>query len=60
MKENLPIIEVIGSGKEPYFHLGEPLEKWIAKNDYHLINGGGAGSMETFSKAFSQVSGRKA
>lgn len=59
MITNLPIIGVIGSGGKTYSELSSPLGQWIAKNEFHLINGGGAGTMTAVAKAFTEVSDRK-
>jgi len=59
MNANLSIIGVIGSGGKTYSELSIPLGQWIAKNDFHLINGGGSGTMTTVAKAFTEVPQRK-
>jgi uncharacterized protein (TIGR00725 family) len=59
MNTNLLIIGVIGSGEKPYLELSSPLGQWIAKNGFHLVNGGGAGTMIAVAKAFTEVPQRK-
>ncbi|QPJ66117.1 MAG: molybdenum cofactor carrier protein [Candidatus Nitrohelix vancouverensis] len=45
-------IAVIGSGSEPHLALTIPLGKLIADSGFHLISGGGAGSMRAVSESF--------
>ncbi len=59
MNPKLTVIGVIGSGKETHSKLSVPLGKWIAQNDFHLINGAGAGTMTAVAKAFTEVPNRK-
>jgi uncharacterized protein (TIGR00725 family) len=59
MNTNLSIIGVIGSGGKTYSELSAPLGQWIAENGFHLINGGGAGTMTAVARAFTEVSNRK-
>lgn len=59
MDPKLSIIGVIGSGGETHSELSVPLGKWIAENDFHLINGAGAGTMTAVAKAFTEVPDRK-
>ncbi|MEK9629138.1 MAG: molybdenum cofactor carrier protein [Nitrospinota bacterium] len=53
------IVAVIGSGTEPHFELSQPLGKWLAENEFHLINGGGGGVMEQTAQAFYDTPNRK-
>eukprot|EP00043_Microstomoeca_roanoka_P017390 m.181242 g.181242 ORF g.181242 m.181242 type:complete len:558 (-) comp16627_c0_seq1:353-2026(-) len=52
-------VGVMGSGRNGYQHLAYPLGIWIAKQNYNVLTGGGAGTMEAVSKAFVSVKGRK-
>eukprot|EP00730_Choanoeca_flexa_P005160 TRINITY_DN11892_c0_g2_i1.p1 TRINITY_DN11892_c0_g2~~TRINITY_DN11892_c0_g2_i1.p1 ORF type:complete len:411 (+),score=99.22 TRINITY_DN11892_c0_g2_i1:208-1440(+) len=53
-----PIIGVMGSGTYDYLELTEPLGRWIAKADFHLLTGGGGGTMHAVSRAFTSVNER--
>ena len=53
------MIAVIGSSKKQHLNLSIPLGKWIAENDYSLINGGGSGVMLSTAKAFCSIPKRK-
>lgn len=48
----LPIVGVMGSGKDAYPELAVPLGAWLASQSVHLLTGGGRGVMESVSKAF--------
>lgn len=48
----------MGSGRQHWAEFSVPLAQWIAKQDYHLLTGGGTGVMAAASKAFSQVENR--
>ena len=49
----------MGSGATPHAHLAEPLGRALARMGVHLLTGGGAGVMESVSRAFSAVPGRE-
>ncbi len=59
MIRRLPIIGVMGSGKDGREELARPLGHWLAKNGYHLLTGGGAGVMEAVARAFTEVEPRE-
>lgn len=59
MKTQRTIIGVIGSGTEPHSLYSGHLGKWLGKQGYDLINGGGSGVMEEVAKAFAEVTERK-
>lgn len=54
----LPIVGVMGSGRQPHDHLAHPLGRWLAGNRFHLLTGGGGGVMAAVSKAFYLTPGR--
>ena len=53
------IVGIIGSGIESHENLSVPLGQWVAKNGFHMVNGGGGGVMESAAKAFSNILGRE-
>jgi len=55
----LPIVGVLGSGREPHEEKAKPLGEWLAREGVHLLTGGGGGVMEAVSRAFRHVSPRK-
>ena len=55
----LPIIGVMGSGKQEHKDLSEPLGEWLASLPVHLLTGGGKGVMTAVSRAFERVAGRE-
>ncbi|MDT8369017.1 MAG: hypothetical protein RQ745_07400 [Longimicrobiales bacterium] len=55
----LPIVGVMGSSREPHPALAEPLGAWLATLGVHLLTGAGQGVMETVSRAFAEVAGRR-
>lgn len=57
--KRLPIVGVLGSGKEPHEEEAKPLGEWLAREGVHLLTGGGGGVMEAVSRAFHHVSPRK-
>ena len=57
--ERLPTIGVMGSGKVSHESQASLLGEWLAKQDVHLLTGGGCGVMESVSRAFAAVSNRK-
>ena len=54
----LPIVGVMGSGRERHEALAIPLGRWLAERGAHLLTGGGGGVMEAVSEAFVAVSPR--
>ena len=55
----LPVIGVMGSGKQEHKDLSEPLGEWLASLPVHLLTGGGKGVMTAVSRAFERVTGRE-
>ena len=51
-------IGIIGSGKEPWTDYVEPLARWIARQNFNLLTGGGGGVMAAASKAFVRETNR--
>ncbi|MDE0356461.1 MAG: DNA-binding protein [Gammaproteobacteria bacterium] len=54
-----PVVGVMGSGSARHTHLAEPLGRALARIGVHLLTGGGAGVMESVSRAFSAVPERE-
>jgi len=54
----MAVIGVMGSGKQAWPELAEPLGQWIARAGHHLLTGGGGGVMTSVSRAFHQTPGR--
>jgi uncharacterized protein (TIGR00725 family) len=54
----LPVVGVMGSGREPHEELAAPLGDWIARSGFHLVTGAGGGVMEAAARAFCAVPGR--
>ncbi len=59
LSTRLPIVGVIGSGKEPHVERASVIGRWLASQNVHLLTGGGGGVMESVSRAFYEVSDRK-
>lgn len=57
--KNLPIIGVMGSGKESFADYAGPLGRLIAQAGCHLLTGGGQGVMACVSEAFVRTKPRK-
>lgn len=55
----IPVVGVMGSGAARHTRLAEPLGRALARMGVHLLTGGGAGVMESVSRAFSAVPGRE-
>jgi uncharacterized protein (TIGR00725 family) len=55
----LPIVAVIGSGTETYAERARALGEWLARENVHLLTGGGGGVMSSVSKAFHRVPHRQ-
>jgi uncharacterized protein (TIGR00725 family) len=55
----LPIVGVIGSGREAHEDLATPLGTWLATQSVHLVTGAGQGVMAAVSKAFAETPDRK-
>ena len=54
-----PVVGVMGSGSARHAHLAEPLGRALARLGVHLLTGGGAGVMESVSRAFGAVPDRE-
>lgn len=54
----IPAVSVIGSGTESHEDLAEPLGAALAGEGVHLVTGGGPGTMETVSRAFTSAQHR--
>ncbi|MEM8674830.1 MAG: DNA-binding protein [Cyanobacteria bacterium P01_G01_bin.67] len=52
------VVGIMGSGQEPWQEFSIPLAQWIARQNYHLLTGGGSGVMAAAAAAFCQVEGR--
>jgi uncharacterized protein (TIGR00725 family) len=57
--ERLPIVGVMGSGKEPWEARSVPLGRWLAGQGVHLLTGGGAGVMEAVCRGFTEGEPRR-
>ena len=55
----LPIVGVMGSGREPHTERARRVGEWIARAGYHLLTGGGAGVMAAVTEAFVRVEDRR-
>ncbi len=55
----LPIVGVIGSGKQEHRERAVPLGSWLATQSVHLLTGAGQGVMAAVSGAFAQTPERK-
>ncbi|RMH61523.1 MAG: molybdenum cofactor carrier protein [Calditrichaeota bacterium] len=55
LSDKRPVIGVMGSGKTSHEALSLPLGRWIARQGYHLLTGGGQGVMRTVAKGFVSV-----
>ena len=56
--ERRPIVGVMGSGTKSHDDLAAPLGRAIARNGWHLLTGGGAGTMTATSRAFAETPDR--
>ena len=52
------VVGIMGSGHQPWTELVQPLARWIAQQNYHLLTGGGSGVMAVAAEAFCQVEPR--
>lgn len=55
----MPVIGVMGSGREPHTERARRVGEWIAREGYHLLTGGGAGVMAAVTEAFVGVEHRR-
>ena len=56
---SLPVVGVLGSGKDPWERKAVGLGIWLAGIGVHLLTGGGRGVMESVSRGFCSVSHRR-
>ncbi len=56
--DRLPIVGVMGSGAHSHQDLAAPLGSAIANAGWHLLTGGGGGTMTAASRAFAATPGR--
>ena len=54
----LPVVGVMGSGRNPHGVRARRVGAWIARAGYHLLTGGGAGVMAAVTEAFVSVPDR--
>ncbi len=55
----LPVVGVMGSGREPHRRRAHRLGEWIARAGFHLLTGGGPGVMAAVTEAFVRVAERR-
>jgi len=55
MTRRLPVIGVLGSGTDEHADKAEPLGRWLASLDVHLLTGAGRGVMLSVSRGFQEV-----
>lgn len=55
----LPVVGVVGSGREPHPERARRLGEWIARAGFHLLTGGGRGVMAAVTEAFVRVAERR-
>ncbi len=53
-----PVVGVMGSGTDSHEDLATPLGRAVAQNGWHLLTGGGAGTMTATSRAFAETPDR--
>lgn len=58
MTRRLPVVGVLGSGQEEHAEKAEPLGRWLASLNVHLLTGAGHGVMTSVSRGFLNVPGR--
>lgn len=59
MIKQLPIIGVLGSGKDEWVEIAQTLGSWIASQGYHLLTGGGKGVMTSVARGFVGIKDRQ-
>lgn len=59
LRQNLPIVGVMGSANETHAERAVPIGRWLARLGVHILTGGGAGVMMAVSKAFHETPSRK-
>ena len=55
----VPVVGVMGSSRDAHAERAEPLGRWLAELGVHLLTGGGDGVMQSVSRAFHSVAGRR-
>ena len=55
----VPVVGVMGSGREPHTDRAGRLGEWVARAGYHLLTGGGGGVMAAVAEAFVRVEQRR-
>ena len=55
----LPVVGVMGSGREPHTERARRVGEWTARAGYHLLTGGGPGVMAAVTEAFVRVADRR-
>lgn len=55
----LPVVGVMGSGREPHAERARRAGEWIARAGFHLLTGGGSGVMAAVSEAFVGIADRR-
>ncbi|MCG8457042.1 MAG: hypothetical protein MI919_12235 [Holophagales bacterium] len=55
----VPVVGVMGSGRDEHSDLAEPLGRGIAEAGWHLLTGGGRGVMGAVTRAFCAVERRR-
>lgn len=55
----LPVVGVMGSGREPHAERARRAGEWIASAGFHLLTGGGPGVMAAVSEAFVGIADRR-
>lgn len=58
MARRLPVVGVLGSGEKEHADKAEPLGRWLATQQAHLLTGAGRGVMAAASRAFAAVPDR--
>ena len=58
MSARLPVVGVMGSGREAWRERAAPLGAWLASEGVHLPTGGGGGAMAAVSESFAAVEPR--
>ncbi len=56
--QRFPVVGVMGSGSEENPERAAALGRWLARQGVHLLTGGGAGVMESVSRAFAEEPNR--
>ena len=59
MTMRLPIVGVMGSGREPHRERATLVGRWLAGEGVHLLTGGGGGVMAAVSQAFCEAPDRR-